>query len=362
MYGSEPTSKRDILRRAVAAVDARLPAGWRVDQQYETVALNGRPADAVLTVLAPDGTSVRLVLEAKRAVARRDVAPIVEQLSEAAGGEGKPVLVAKYLTPQVRSDLTAEGVGYIDATGNVLITAEKPAIFLADHGEDRDPWRGTGRPRGTLRGEPAARVVRALLDFDRSWGIRDLIETSGASTGATYRVLEYLQQEGLAERDANGIIRVPDWRRLLEAWAEDAPFLSINRTARFIEPRGIDSFLQKLRKSKDPQYAITGSLAATEWAPYAPARIAYIYVDSIEEAAERWGLRESESSPNIVLLEPKKPNDVVFDRLMETERGFVIASPSQVAADLWNGPGRNPSEAQELLAWMSANESSWRND
>ena len=39
---------------------------------------------------------------------------------------------------------------------------------------------------------------------------------------------------------------------------------------------------------------------------------------------------------------------------------FAIAAPAQVAVDLWNGPGRNPSEAQELLAWMSANESEWR--
>lgn len=361
MYGDEPTSEREILRRAVTAVSTRLPEGWRLDEQHAAPASNDHQTDAVLTLTAPDGTGARLVLETKRIVARRDVGAIVAKLKETAGSNDSPVLVAKYLTPQVRSDLAAKGIGYIDATGNLLITAARPAIFLSDRGENHDPWRGTGRPRGTLRGEPAARVVRALLDFNRAWRVRELIDTSGASVGATYRVLEYLQQEGLAERDADGTVTVSDWRRLLEAWAEDAPFLSTNRTAKYIEPRGIDAFLRKLEGTQGTQYAVTGSLAASEWAPYAPTRIAYVYVDSIEEASRAWGLRPSESAPNVVLLEPKKVNDAVFDRLVNSHRGFTIEPPSQVAVDLWNGPGRNPSEAQELLAWMSANESKWRN-
>jgi len=361
MNGEEPTSERDILRRAVASIGKRLPTGWRFEEKYEVSAPNGRQVDAVLTVAAPDGTSVSLILEAKRAIERRDVGTIADKLSGSAGTEGTPVLAAKYLTPQVRSDLAAKGIGYVDATGNLLITAAQPAIFLSDRGEDRDPWRGTGRPRGTLRGEPAARVVRALLDFDRAWGVRDLINTSGASTGATYRVLEYLQQEGLAERGTDGVMRVPDWRRLLEAWAEDSPFLLANRTLKCIEPRGIEALMGKLGESADTRYAVTGTVAAAEWAPYAPARIAYVYVESIEDATKRWNLRPAESSPNVVLVEPKKSNDVAFDRLIKSRRGFTIAAPTQVAVDLWNGPGRNPSEAQELLAWMSANESEWRN-
>ena len=175
-----------------------------------------------------------------------------------------------------------------------------------------------------------------------------------------YRVLEYLQQEGLAERDDDGTVRVPDWRRLLEAWAEDAAFLSTNRTVKCIEPRGTEAFLGKLRETKSMRYAVTSSAAAAEWAPYAPARVIYVYVDSVEEASKEWNLRSSESSPNVILVEPRKPNDVAFDRVAESQRGFAIAAPAQVAVDLWNGPGRNPSEAQELLAWMSANESEWR--
>jgi hypothetical protein len=48
------------------------------------------------------------------------------------------------------------------------------------------------------------------------------------------------------------------------------------------------------------------------------------------------------------------------ERTLEDWRLTQIAAPTQVAADLLNGPGRNPSEAEELLAWMSAHEGAWR--
>jgi len=52
-------------------------------------------------------------------------------------------------------------------------------------------------------------------------------------------------------------------------------------------------------------------------------------------------------------------SDVVFDR-SSTLDGVVYAAPSQVAVDLLTGPGRNPSEGQELLEWMKSNEPAWR--
>lgn len=54
------------------------------------------------------------------------------------------------------------------------------------------------------------------------------------------------------------------------------------------------------------------------------------------------------------------PFDVVFARSRIGGEGFVIAAPSQVVVDLMTGPGRSPSEAEELLAWMRRNEAMWR--
>jgi hypothetical protein len=35
-------------------------------------------------------------------------------------------------------------------------------------------------------------------------------------------------------------------------------------------------------------------------------------------------------------------------------------APAQIAADLLTGSGRMPSEGDELIAWMKANERDWR--
>ena len=58
-----------------------------------------------------------------------------------------------------------------------------------------------------------------------------------------------------------------------------------------------------------------------------------------------------------MLAEPFDP--VVFERT--TTRGRLrLVAETQLAADLLTGPGREPSEGDELLSWMRANDKAWR--
>jgi hypothetical protein len=82
-----------------------------------------------------------------------------------------------------------------------------------------------------------------------------------------------------------------------------------------------------------------------------------IYTNSPAELADRLELRPVETGANVLLMAPS--DDVVFTRAIEPE-GLRIAAPSQIAADLLNGPGRAPAEAEALLDWMQSNESIWR--
>jgi hypothetical protein len=253
--------------------------------------------------------------------------------------------------------LIEEGMSFIDATSNMLVQSSRPTLFVRDRGADTDPWRGPGRPRGTLAGEPAARVVRTLVEIRGPWSARDLVKASGASTGATYRVLEFLQEEGLVDKTAEGYA-VKDWPNLLRRWSRDYGFLSTNRTFTYIEPRGVDALLRKAADSQYAPYAVTGSTAAAQWAPYAPARAALIYVDNAGQAADEWDLRLTDRGPNVILAEPKY--DVVFSGTSINDQGNVIVAPAQAAVDLLTGPGRNPSEGEELISWMELNEPVWR--
>lgn len=352
--GDIPT-RADLERRVAITLRQSLPNRWRVTEG------RSRGPDLTIEIEAPDGRRTRLVVEVKQNIDRRDVSRLGGQVrGMATRPEDVPVVGARYLSPSVREALVEEGLSYVDATGNARIESDSPALFISSRGEDRDPWR-RGRPRGTLKGEPAARVARALLDYRRSWRVRELIKASGASSGATYRVLEYLQREDLVIKNGD-YYSVTDWERLLRKWSADASFQDNTRVMTFIEPRGIDTFLGRLSRGWDFPVAVTGSTAAKEWVSYAPTKAAFAYVSSVQEAAEKWRLRPNAAAPNIILLEPATVGDVPFRNATMSSSGYPIAAPAQVAADLLNGPGRDPAEGEYLIEWMNANESEWRLD
>jgi hypothetical protein len=350
----------DVLRRAVSVLQERLPPGWSAVASYGVPGESRRRIDAVVELAAPGGSRVRLVAECKRAVVRRDLPAVLEQLESGRAGVPSPtlpLLVSRYLSDSVRAWLDENDVSYVDATGNLRLVSRDPAVYLRDRGADRDPWRGPGRPRGTLRGEPAARVVRALADFVSPMPVTALVKRSGASTGATYRVLDFLEQEALVTRGTRGVVELVRWRQLLERWSEDYGFQRDNTVSRYLQPRGLPAVLTGLAAASGLTYAVTGSLAATRWASYADPRLATIYLDDVSAAAELLGLREVDSGANVLLAEPASA--VVFDRSRDLD-GVRYAAPSQVAVDLLTGPGRSPAEGQALLDWMESNEPTWR--
>lgn len=362
----------DVLWRTVSLIQDRLPRGWSCRIAGSEVELApGHRADALIEVRSPDARQATLVAEIRRAVVTRDLSHVVEQLQSLISSHDEllvplisphdeslvPLVVARYLSLSAQNWLTKREVSYADATGNLRITVDSPGLYIRDTGANRDPWRGPGRPRGTLHGEPAARVVRALVDYRPPMSVPKLIKVSGASTGATYRVVEFLEEEALIERSKRGQITNVAWRALIERWSKDYSFQGTNAVGRFLQPRGIASLLDKLREVTGMRYAVTGSLAAHQWAPYAPARLATIYVDNIPQFAPAVGLRMVDSGANVLLASAK--HDVVFDRTQQAD-GVTFAAPSQAAVDLLTGPGRNPTEAEMLMDWMEEHEPEWR--
>lgn len=358
MADDAPETEIEVLRRGESILADRLPPGWSL-RNVEVAPDDG--ADAVLELRAPDGAAVNLVLEAKRVVEGRDVGALRKQLDFYVGSvpRGQGVVVARYLSPPVRTRLQEVGLSYLDATGNVRIEVASPGLFVADRGADKDPWRGPGRPRGTLKGAPAAKVVRAVVDISGPWTVRQIVDVAKVSTGAAYRVVEYLLREDFATRAETGEVVIADWARLLRRWSDDFGFVRNSKVTRWIAPRGLPDLLERAGGDNAvPQYAFTGTVAAAEWAAYAPARAALVYASDAPAIAQAWGLRPADAGANVVLGEPEF--DVVFERSLTTQTGVRIAAPSQVVVDLMTGPGRSPSEAEELLNWMSRNEDSWR--
>jgi len=353
-----PRTEADIVAAGMAMLRDRLPSDWLLTEAAVDRGDSG--ADATFTLRSPDGGALQVVVEAKWLLEVRDVPRIRERLDKFI--ERQPATIglvaARYLTKSTRESLANAGLSYVDATGNLLMRTQSPAVFISDRGADNDPWRGPGRPRGTLKGEPAAKVVRALLDLHGPWKISDLVKASESSTGSVYRVVEFLKSEALATREDGGLITVPDWPALLRRWSDDYQFLRTNTVTQWIAPRGIESLLERVRKCEMRDYAVTGSIAAATWAPYAPVRSAMIYSPNPERAAEAWGLHATDTGANVILARPTY--DVLVERAIDRPDDLRIAAPVQVAVDLMTGPGRAPSEAEELVEWMKSNEQLWR--
>lgn len=359
LYETKPPEREvDILRAATEALQNYLTASWEL-LAADTGGKRG-PAPE-LRIRTPDGRELTALAQVKRLINTRDVSTLVEQLRKAADTAGSPspvlLLVARYLAPATRERIVESGAGYIDLTGNLYIAADNPPLILRDRGADKDPWRGPGRPRATLNGPPAARVVRALIDFTPPYTVPELAERAQTSTGTVYRVVDFLEEEGLIERNKRGPITAVRWRSILERWSRDYEFAESNIVATYLEPRGLPALQDRLRREKSLDYAITGSMAVEDAARYAPTRLAMIYVRDLKSAAEKLGLRSTSTGGNVVLA--AGDYDVVFERTRQMN-GLRCAALSQVAVDLLTGPGRNPSEAAQLLDWMERNESGWR--
>lgn len=357
-----PQTPAEIIEAAAEAVRLRIPVGWEVrlidDVEESRPDLVG---DAALRIVAPNGEASTLPIEAKRLIEARDVGLLERRLPRSTAlreGETARIVAARYLNPRIRERLVAAEIGYADATGNLYLALSQPALFLRDAGAQRDPWRGPGRPRDSFRGPIAARVVRALVDFAPPMTVPELIGRSEVSTGACYRVVDFLERQDLLDRRPRGAITRVDWRATLERWTEDYELDLEGGALRMLEPRGVDALLGKLRdRPQRKRYALTGSIVARFFEEHAEARMALLYADSPERLAEELGLRPVETGANALLMRPA--DDVVFAR-SDRRDGLRVAAPSQIAADLLKGPGRAPAEAMALLDWMEHNESTWR--
>lgn len=354
---ASPPAERQIADGVVSTIGRLLPAGWTLAVDWEPLVGARRRPDIVLRITAPDGAQATFVGEVKREAAARQIREALRQLHPYLDlVEGaRPLIITPWLSAQLRKMLEAQNVSHADATGNVRLQADRPGLLLTATGADRNPWP-TDKSLQSLRGTGAMRAVRALLDHTPPYGVRELAGRTNASAATLSRVIDLLERDGLAERDAKGAVADLDWVGTIRRWTQDYDVLTTNAAASYLQPRGLDALTDRLRAATG-RYAVTGSLAARAIAPIAPARLAMVYVNDPSNAADELDLRPVDAGANAILLGPY--DEVVFERTVDRD-DLTLVNPSQLAVDLLTGPGRSPSEGEELLAWMKDHKDVWR--
>ncbi|MBW1811475.1 MAG: hypothetical protein JRJ87_25020 [Deltaproteobacteria bacterium] len=343
------TQLLSVIEKTLAKL---LPASWSVAVKPE-VRLRNVVVDAVLKLRAPDRKTAKFAVEIKNKLEPRDVGRVVKQAR--ASGLDSVLVAAGFLGPRARELLVEAGASYLDATGNVRLVLDRPALFICTDGSTINPWREE-RALVSLKGPSSARVIRALCDFLPPYGVRELSEKAGSSLGSTSRVLSFLEREAIVQKEKRGRVVGVDWATLLRRWAQDYVFETAHTLQTFLNPNTQASLNKKLKNLKS-SYAVTAAPAANLVAPVAAVRLTTVFVKNIPASAVELGLREIDAGANVILAEPLDP--VVFERTWR-KGGIVYAALSQVAADLMTSPGRGPAEADALMRWMGKHENDWR--
>ena len=362
-------SATNLIDTAVTEIGTRLPARWLLRDRARAAAVRSsrdasRRTDAIWELRDPAGLSSDILVVVKvKPVEPRLVGPVADRLQalsasicEQTGATPAHLLVSTYLSPLTRERLTAAGISYADSTGNIRFVVDRPAVYIEIQGTDRNPFR-EDRPLRSLKGGRAARVARGLLDYRPPFGTRELAGKTGSSAAMVSRVSSLLEPDEIVTKESpRGRIVQVDWEDLVRRWAMDYDFASSNALTTWLAPRGTRALFSRLRDTGS-RYAVTGSFAGHRVAPIAEPRLAALYVDDPDTAAQSLGLRPAETGGNVLLVRPFDP--VVFERA-EHDDGITFARVTQVLLDLMTGPGRGPAEAEALLAWMRNHEDLWK--
>ena len=348
---------RNLIQAGLGKLQQRLPQDWRV----ELLPLGSQSGDHVIPeaasrarLSAPDKRWTDLLVDGRTRLEPRMVRFLVDPAG-ATGSQELTLVIAPYLSKSTQEELREKGIGYVDLSGNIWLSVRKPGLFVEAIGASEEPNR-EDRPARTLKGQKAGGLFRVLIDRKAPPGVRALALEAEVDPGYVSRVLRLLEGEALIDRSPRGVLERVDWEKLLRRWALEMPFGKRGTLATYIDPRGLAGLVDRLG-SETSRYAVTGSTAASQWAPIAGTRLLTLYTDDAPAFAKNIGLRPSEAGTNVMLVEPK---DGYVYRRSERRNGVWYVSPSQAVADLLTSPGRGPAEAEELIAWMQMNEEVWR--
>jgi hypothetical protein len=357
-------SEDALVDAAVAWLKESLPDSWEVRRSQRPVTApdgtTSRTRDAAIDVRANNGTSTALAVEARRTFSPRDAELLLSGVARTlrALASHIPVLVvAPWLSSRTQELLAAEGINYLDLTGNARLQVDNPALYVKSAGAGRNP-APPARGQAGLRGPKAGRLVRLLVDVRPPYGVRDLAAVADLNPGYVSRLLDALDREALIDRDSWGRVRAVDVPALLRRWAQSYDVFRSNDATGFLAPAGPAAVLERLASIEGVgRIAITGSFAAVRRAPVAAPALLMAYSDDVSAVAAELRLLPADAGANVALLHPFDP--IVWSRT-ERDDGLSYAAVSQVAVDCLTGNGRMPAEGEALLQWLSENETRWR--
>jgi len=265
-----------------------------------------------------------------------------------------PVLVVPYLGDRGQQMCRAEGIGYIDLSGNCYLRWKD--IYIDKVREGARPSIPKRAP--SLFSDKASLVIRSALDsLGRPQQVRELARQLGLSPAWVSEVLKRLISAGYAARvDERTVISRP--LDLLNDWAESYSFARRNELhPYFCEAPTPEQVIARVASAPAPavgRYALTLHAGASLIAPFSKYHEVHIYVESSgsrQQTEHLWTealrLQSVETGGNVCLTWPYYKEGAFYDR--RQINGVWVVSDAQLYVDLYNYPIRGREQAEYLM-------------
>jgi len=254
------------------------------------------------------------------------------------------VFIAPYISPRAAEICESERVGYLDLSGNCLLSFDKIFIQKKNYPNQFKEKRDLK----SLYAPKAERILRVLLcNPGKKWKIQELAVESGVSLGQASNVKKILFDRELISGKRGGF-SLKDPVALLREWAENYDYRK-NEVQEFYSLKSvtdIETALAAYCNNKKIKYALTGFSGASRIEPAVRYKKAMVYAaDLAEEAFSAISLKAVKSGGNLLLFTPY--DDGVFYGSTKVNE-IQVASEIQLYLDLQGFRGRGE-EAAEVL-------------
>lgn len=349
----------DALMEDFAAAVAEV-TGAPPEVVHESRLPQGAYRPDVVMELQHEGSSFRLVIEAKRALFPRDAREAIWQLrnylahGNSTGRSVVPVLMADTISPGARQLLRDERVGYFDSSGSLFIPARGLYVRI-----DRPSSKKQARSLNNLFAGRRALVLHAVWILGRDWfGVHQIAARAGVSPATASETLMGIERREWVEVRGAGPSkerRLVNPRALLEAW-------STYQTS--VKPKAVQYFYVRSTTPSDLQRRIDHACEIRgvpyELADITAGQIHTPYLSSVSQVFCRipagGGMRtildSIDARPvregwNLGVHEISSDSELRFRQRIN---GLWVADPLQTYLDLLQAGGRAKELAQHLRA------------
>jgi len=266
-----------------------------------------------------------------------------------------PVVVAPYLSEEVRALCTESSVGFLDFEGNAHITF--PGFYLSRSVPGKPP--AERRELRSLFKPKSAQVLRAMLrEPHRHWRLVQLAEEAVVSLGHVSNVRNSLIEREWADVSGDGtFLSNPD--ALLDAWREAYVPPAGERHSFYTTLHGM-AFEKSLYPAIAPRVdgqVMLASFSAANWlAPYARTSTHYFYADAAGADYLQKALKLSSAASGENVVVTVLDDTGLFQDGVKATPGLPCTSPVQTYLDLYVSGERGREAAEHLrrekMQWM----------